>query len=49
VPVDHGREWRVVVDTAEPRGLTGDKGTTVRAGDRITLTDRSVVVLQRPA
>jgi isoamylase len=49
VPVDHGNEWRVVVDTAEPRGLTGDKGTTVRAGDRITLTDRSVVVLQRPA
>ncbi|MGW8377152.1 glycogen debranching protein GlgX [Streptomyces sp. ODS28] len=48
VPADQGRQWQVVVDTAreEPPGDTGNK---VQAGDRITLTDRSLVVLQRPA
>ncbi|GGO92236.1 glycogen debranching protein GlgX [Wenjunlia tyrosinilytica] len=49
VPVDHGREWRFVVDTARPKGAAGDDTAKVRAGDRLPVTDRSVVVLQRPA
>ncbi|MBB5119188.1 glycogen debranching protein [Streptomyces eurocidicus] len=48
VPVDHGRQWQVVVDTARPRGVETD-GPKVQAGDRLTLTDRSLTVLQRPA
>ncbi|MEU3713039.1 glycogen debranching protein GlgX [Streptomyces catenulae] len=50
VPPRHGRRWRVVVDTARP--LAGDgtdgAGAVVKAGDRLTLTGRSLVVLQRP-
>ncbi|MEV4442085.1 glycogen debranching protein GlgX [Streptomyces sp. NPDC049577] len=48
VPVDHGRQWRVVVDTASPEGLVTD-GPKVEAGERLTLTGRSLAVLQRPA
>ncbi|MDT0381267.1 glycogen debranching protein GlgX [Streptomyces sp. DSM 42041] len=48
VPVHHGRQWEVVVDTAEEGG-TPDETRKVQAGDRLTLTDRSLVVLQRPA
>ncbi|PWI41385.1 glycogen debranching protein GlgX [Streptomyces sp. ICBB 8177] len=48
VPVNHGKEWQVVVDTARPDGVPPGTGRKVRAGDRLTLTDRSVVVLQRP-
>ncbi|MCD9140637.1 glycogen debranching protein GlgX [Streptomyces albireticuli] len=48
VPVDHGRQWQVVVDTARPHGVETD-GPKVQAGDRLTLTDRSLTVLQRPA
>ncbi|MFF9478491.1 glycogen debranching protein GlgX [Streptomyces sp. NPDC014733] len=50
VPPRHGRQWRVAVDTARP--LTADgtdgPGAVVKAGDRLTLTGRSLVVLQRP-
>lgn len=49
VPVNHGREWQVVVDTALPRGPRPGAGAKVGAGDRLKLTDRSVVVLRRPA
>ncbi|AEW97081.1 MULTISPECIES: glycogen debranching protein GlgX [Streptomycetaceae] len=49
VPVNHGKEWQVVVDTAEPDGVAPGSGRKVRAGDRLRLTDRSLVVLQRPA
>jgi glycogen operon protein len=48
VPVDHGRQWQVVVDTADPAVATG-AGRKVQAGDRLTLVDRSMTVLQRPA
>ncbi|MFF8950367.1 glycogen debranching protein GlgX [Streptomyces sp. NPDC014940] len=49
VPVDHGRQWQVVVDTARPDGVPPGTGPKVAAGDRITLPDRSLTVLQRPA
>ncbi|MYS47035.1 glycogen debranching enzyme, partial [Streptomyces sp. SID5998] len=49
VPVDHGRQWQVVVDTARDRPLAAGSGRKVRAGDRLTLEDRSMTVLQRPA
>ncbi|MFI9201889.1 glycogen debranching protein GlgX [Streptomyces sp. NPDC053048] len=48
VPADHGTQWQVVVDTARPDGAAAD-GPKVRAGERLTLTDRSLAVLQRPA
>ncbi|MFF4224006.1 glycogen debranching protein GlgX [Streptomyces abikoensis] len=47
VPVDHGAQWQVVVDTARPEGVAAD-GPKVRAGERLTLVDRSLAVLQRP-
>jgi isoamylase len=49
VPVNHGKEWQVVVDTAAPEGVAPDSGRKVRAEDRLRLTERSLVVLQRPA
>jgi glycogen operon protein len=49
VPVDHGREWQVVVDTSREDGVPPDTGPRVKAGARITLVDRSLTVLQRPA
>ncbi|MCF3120081.1 glycogen debranching protein GlgX [Streptomyces arenae] len=48
VPVNHGRQWQIVVDTAHEDGVPPDPAK-VRAGDRITLADRSLAVLQRPA
>ncbi|MGW1157903.1 glycogen debranching protein GlgX [Streptomyces sp. NPDC002513] len=49
VPVDHGREWQVVVDTAVPKGVTPGTGDKIAAGALLALVDRSLVVLQRPA
>jgi len=49
VPVNHGKEWQVVVDTAVPKGVAPGSGRKIRAGSRLRLTDRSLVVLQRPA
>ncbi|MFR9788301.1 glycogen debranching protein GlgX [Streptomyces sp. MB22_4] len=49
VPVHHGRQWRVVVDTARPEGIAPGSGPKVGAGDRLVLADRSLTVLQRPA
>ncbi|MFI6944110.1 glycogen debranching protein GlgX [Streptomyces sp. NPDC050418] len=49
VPLNHGPQWQVVLDTARPDGLPGEDGPKVRAGDRLRLTDRSLTVLQRPA
>jgi glycogen operon protein len=49
VPVNHGRQWQVVVDTAVREGVTPGTGTKIEAGGRLTLVDRSLVVLQRPA
>jgi isoamylase len=48
VPVNHGRQWEIVVDTAEEGG-SPEETRKVQAGDGLTLTDRSLVVLQRPA
>jgi glycogen operon protein len=49
VPVDHGRQWEVIVDTARADGVPPGTGEKVQAGDRLTLVDRSMAVLQRPA
>ncbi|GAB2588428.1 glycogen debranching protein GlgX [Streptomyces capparidis] len=49
VPDAHGAQWQVVVDTALDEGVPPGAGAKLRAGDRLTVTDRSVVVLQRPA
>ncbi|CAM5344170.1 Glycogen operon protein OS=Streptomyces albaduncus OX=68172 GN=FHS32_001360 PE=3 SV=1 [Streptomyces griseoloalbus] len=48
VPVDHGAQWQVVVDTARADGVPPGTGPKVSAGTRLTLTDRSMTVLQRP-
>ncbi|MFE5585842.1 glycogen debranching protein GlgX [Kitasatospora sp. NPDC056531] len=49
VPAGHGQEWQVVVDTTQPRLPAPGTGTRVKAGDTLWLTDRSLMVLQRPA
>ena len=49
VPVNHGRQWQVVVDTSRPEGVEAGTGAKVQAGDRLSLVDRSMMVLQRPA
>ncbi|MFJ6571080.1 glycogen debranching protein GlgX [Streptomyces sp. NPDC091292] len=49
IPVNHGRQWQVVVDTARAEGVPPGTGRKVAAGDRLTLLDRSMTVLQRPA
>lgn len=49
VPVNHGRQWLVVVDTARPVGVMPGSGPKVAGGDRVTLVGRSMAVLQRPA
>jgi glycogen operon protein len=49
VPVNHGRQWQVVVDTARPDGVPPGSGAKVAAGERLRLIDRSLTVLQRPA
>jgi isoamylase len=48
VPVDHGRRWLTVVDTARPDGHPPWTGPKAKAGDRLLLTGRSLTVLQRP-
>jgi glycogen operon protein len=48
VPVDHGPQWEVVVDTARTDGVPPDAGPKVGAGARLTLADRSLTVLKRP-
>ncbi|KIZ14803.1 glycogen debranching protein GlgX [Streptomyces natalensis] len=49
VPAHHGRQWQVVVDTDRPRAVADGQGAKVKAGDLLTLTGRSLLVLQRPA
>ncbi|WP_371496320.1 glycogen debranching protein GlgX [Kitasatospora sp. NBC_00374] len=49
VPADHGDAWVVVVDTTLPVLPAPGTGTRVKAGDTLWLTDRSLLVLQRPA
>ncbi|MCB5179573.1 glycogen debranching protein GlgX [Streptomyces antimicrobicus] len=49
LPAGHGDRWRLVVDTARAEVLPPGTGPQYAAGDRVTLKDRSLVVLQRPA
>ncbi|GAA2082792.1 glycogen debranching protein GlgX [Streptomyces albiaxialis] len=48
IPVNHGREWEVIVDTAQEEPYTAGSGHKVQAGETVTVTDRGMVVLQRP-
>ncbi|MEU0374115.1 glycogen debranching protein GlgX [Streptomyces sp. NPDC006283] len=49
VPVSHGEEWQVVVDTACKEGVPPGNGPMVAAGDELRLVGRSMTVLRRPA
>ncbi|MEN8652615.1 glycogen debranching protein GlgX [Streptomyces sp. 21So2-11] len=49
VPVNHGKQWEVVVDTARPDGVPPGTGPKVAGGEQVTMIGRSLVVLQRPA
>ncbi|MDJ0464175.1 glycogen debranching protein GlgX [Streptomyces sp. H27-C3] len=49
VPVNHGKQWVVVVDTALPDGVPPGTGPKVAGGEQVTMIGRSLVVLQRPA
>ncbi|MBT2398885.1 glycogen debranching protein GlgX [Streptomyces sp. ISL-100] len=49
VPINHGKQWQVVVDTARAEGVPPGSGPKVGAGELVTLIGRSLVVLQRPA
>ncbi|OAR22728.1 glycogen debranching enzyme GlgX [Streptomyces sp. ERV7] len=49
VPVNHGRQWQVVVDTGRREGVPPGEGAKVSAGERVTLVGRSLTVLRRPA
>ncbi|NUK83205.1 glycogen debranching protein GlgX [Streptomyces lunaelactis] len=49
VPVNHGRQWQVVVDTARKEGVPPGAGPKVGAGERVRLVGRSLTVLRRPA
>lgn len=49
VPVNHGRQWQVMVDTARTDGVPPGTGPKVSAGGRVTLIGRSLTVLKRLA
>ncbi|QES47586.1 glycogen debranching enzyme GlgX [Streptomyces venezuelae] len=49
LPAGHGAQWRMVVDTARAEVMPPGAGPQFAAGDRVALTGRSLVVLQRPA
>ncbi|MCF3962993.1 glycogen debranching protein GlgX [Streptomyces fuscigenes] len=49
LPVNHGTRWQVVVDTADPDGVPPGQGRRMDGGERLTLKNRSMVVLMRPA
>ncbi|RDG37159.1 glycogen debranching protein GlgX [Streptomyces corynorhini] len=49
VPVNHGEQWQLMVDTARPEGVVPGRGEKVDGGERITLIGRSMTVLMRPA
>ncbi|KND46206.1 MULTISPECIES: glycogen debranching protein GlgX [Streptomyces] len=48
VPVNHGPQWQMVVDTGREDAVPAD-GPKVAAGERVSLVDRSLVVFRRPA
>ncbi|WP_330172919.1 glycogen debranching protein GlgX [Streptomyces sp. NBC_01498] len=47
VPMDHGSQWRTVVDTARAQGVPPGDGPKVGAGERVTMIGRSMTVLMR--
>lgn len=47
-PLGHGREWEVIVDTAQEEVSARDGGPKVAEGASLRMTDRSMAVLQRP-
>lgn len=49
VPAHLGRQWQIIVDTDRPQAVADGGGAKVKAGDRLTLIGRSLLVLQRPA
>ena len=49
VPVGHGEQWQVLVDTARPEGVPPGQGPKVDGGERVTMIGRSLAVLMRPA
>ncbi|WP_053729747.1 glycogen debranching protein GlgX [Streptomyces sp. WM6378] len=48
LPVNHGRRWQVVVDTARAEGGLSARGPKAEGGERLTLIDHSLLILQRP-
>jgi len=44
--IEWGRDWEILVDTADGDGKTG---ASTPAGGKLTLVDRSMMVLRRPA
>ncbi|MFE7763831.1 glycogen debranching protein GlgX [Streptomyces sp. NPDC057438] len=48
VPVNHGPQWQLIVDTGREDAVPAD-GPKVAAGDRVRLVDRSLAVFRRPA
>ncbi|CBG69118.1 MULTISPECIES: glycogen debranching protein GlgX [Streptomyces] len=48
VPVNHGPQWQLVVDTGREDAVPAD-GPKVAAGERVALVDRSMAVFRRPA
>ncbi|KIF70978.1 glycogen debranching protein [Streptomyces sp. AcH 505] len=49
VPVNHGLQWQVVVDTAHPEDVPPGAGPKVDGGAHVTMIGRSMTVLMRPA
>ncbi|MFD7896442.1 glycogen debranching protein GlgX [Streptomyces sp. NPDC059743] len=49
VPLNHGKHWQIMVDTARPEGVAPGQGEKADGGDRITMIGRSMTVLMRPA
>ncbi|MGP3986910.1 glycogen debranching protein GlgX [Streptomyces sp. 3N207] len=48
IPVNHGREWEVIVDTAQEDSHQQGGGPKIAAGAHLPLESRSMAVLQRP-
>ncbi|MGI5348205.1 glycogen debranching protein GlgX [Streptomyces sp. CA-250714] len=48
IPVNHGREWELIVDTAQEETYRQGGGPKIAAGARLPLESRSMAVLQRP-
>jgi isoamylase len=49
VPVGHGEQWQVVVDTSQSEVVPPGQGAKVDGGEHLTMIGRSMTVLMRPA